>query len=154
MEGFMFSGINILDFRGSKIPRQTIEAYLATDYSIWGSRRLILRVGQRNHDLAALYQNYAVSSAAVLTAWNPYSEPRSDAENETAQAELISEIDRLALHHEPGHGADPTGEWPPEPSRLVLGVDLDIAASLGRKFRQNGIVWVSANAVPTLVLLR
>ena len=46
----MFSGINILDFRGSSIPRQTIEAYLATDYSIWGSRRLILRVGQRNHD--------------------------------------------------------------------------------------------------------
>jgi hypothetical protein len=38
--------------------------------------------------------------------------------------------------------------------RLVLGVDLNSAASLGRQFRQNGIVWVSANAVPTLVLLR
>jgi hypothetical protein len=109
----MFSGINILDFRGSSIPRQTIEAYLATDYSIWGSRRLILRVGQRNHELAALYQKYAVSTAAVLTAWNPYSEARSDAENETAQRDLISEIDRLSLRHEPGHGADPTGKWPP-----------------------------------------
>ncbi|MFZ1089756.1 MAG: DUF3293 domain-containing protein, partial [Xanthobacteraceae bacterium] len=98
----MFSGINILDFRGSSIPRQTIEAYLATDYSIWGSRRLILRVGQRNHELAALYQKYAVSTAAVLTAWNPYSEARSDAENETAQRDLISEIDRLSLRHEPG----------------------------------------------------
>jgi hypothetical protein len=150
----MFSGMNILDFRGSSIPRQTIEAYLATDYSIWGSRRLILRVGQRNHELAALYQKYAVSTAAVLTAWNPYSEARSDAENETAQHELISEIDSLSLRHEPGHGADPTGKSPPEPSRLVLGVDLETAATLGRRFRQNGIVWVSANVVPTLVLLR
>jgi hypothetical protein len=150
----MFSGINILDFRGSSIPRQTIEAYLATDYSIWGSRRLILRVGQRNHELAALYQKYAVSTAAVLTAWNPYSEARSDAENETAQRDLISEIDRLSLRHEPGHGADTTGKWPPEPSRLVLGIDLETAATLGRRFRQNGIVWVSANAVPILVLLR
>jgi hypothetical protein len=82
----MFSDINTLVFRGSSIPRETIEAYLATDYLMWGSRRLILRVGQRNHDLAALYQNYPLSSAAVLTAWNPYSEPRSDAANETAQA--------------------------------------------------------------------
>jgi hypothetical protein len=150
----MFSGINISDFRGSNIPRQTIEAYLATDYRIWGSRRLTLRVGQRNQDIATLYQNYAVSSAAVLTAWNPYSKPRSDAKNEAAQAELISEIDRLALRHEPGHGADPSGKWRPEPSRLVLGIDLDTAGSLGRQFRQNGIVWISGDAVPRLVLLR
>ena len=150
----MFSGINILDFRGSSIPRETIEAYLATDYSICGGRRLILRVGQRNQDLAALYQKYAVSTAAVLTAWNPYSEPRPDAENETAQGELISAIDSLSLRHEPGHGADPTGKWPPEPSRLVLGIDLETAATLARQFKQNGIVWVSPNAVPTLILLR
>jgi hypothetical protein len=150
----VFSGINILDFRGSSIPRETIKAYLATDYSICGTSHLTLRIGQQNQDLAALYQKYAVSTAAVLTAWNPYSQPRSDAENETAQRELISAIDSLSLRHEPGHGADPTGKWPPEPSRLVLGVDLETAATLGRRFRQNGIVWVSANAVPTLVLLR
>jgi hypothetical protein len=150
----MFSGTNVLDFRGSSIPREPIEAYLATDYSICGGRRLILRVGQRNQDLAALYQKYAVSTAAVLTAWNPYSEPRSDADNETAQRELSSEIVSLSLRHEPGHGADTTGKWPPEPSRLVLGIDLETAATLGRRFRQNGIVWVSANAVPILVLLR
>ena len=89
----MFSGINILDFRGSSIPRQTIEAYLATDYSIWGSRRLILRVGQRNHELAALYQKYAVSTAAVLTAWNP--------------CQATSGIDPLATRGiDPGGGSD------------------------------------------------
>ena len=80
----------------SSIPRQIIEAYLTTDYSIWGGRGLVLRVGQHNDDLAALYQKYSVSSAAVLTAWNPYSELRSDAENQGAQVELVSEIDRLA----------------------------------------------------------
>jgi hypothetical protein len=152
--GIMYSGISISGFSGSSIPRQTIEAYLATDYSIWGSRRLILRIGQRNDDLAALYQKYAVSSAAVLTAWNPYSERRSDAENQNAQVELISEIDRLGLCQEPGHGADPSGKWPPEPSRLVLGIGLETAQSLGRKFMQNGFVWMDTDGVPMLVLLR
>jgi len=90
----------------------------------------------------------------VLTAWNPYGERRSDAENEATQDELIAKINKWTLLHEPGHGADPTGEWPPEPSQLVLGLDLQSAESLGREFRQNGFVWVAASAVPTLVLLR
>jgi hypothetical protein len=93
-------------------------------------------------------------SSAVLTAWNPHSEHRSDAENEIAQAELISEIDRLALRHRPGHGTDPSGKWPPEPSRLVLGLDSETAGSLGRQFGQNGVVWVAHNAIPELLLLR
>jgi hypothetical protein len=33
-------------------------------------------------------------------------------------AALASEIDRLVLRHEPGHGADSTGKWPPEPNDL------------------------------------
>jgi hypothetical protein len=151
---FVHSGITISRFSGSSIPRQTIEAYLATDYSIWGSRRFILRIEQRNDDLTALYQRYEVSSAAVLTAWNPHSETRSDRENQNAQMELISEIDRLCLRHEPGEGTDPSGKWPPEPSRLVLGIDLETAQSLGRKFMQNGFVWIDTDGVPLLVLLR
>jgi hypothetical protein len=152
--GILFAGINISEFGGSRIPLQTIEAYLATEYTIWGNWHLILRVGERNDELASLFQKCLVFSAAVLTAWNPYSELRSDAENQAAQVELISEIDRLGLRHEPGHGVDPSGKWPPEASRFVLGLDLDTAASFGHQFGQNGIVWVSANAVPTLVLLR
>jgi Protein of unknown function (DUF3293) len=85
--------------------------------------------------------------------------------NQFSDAEKSRATEKLRAHAEArdrtkielinvAHEADPTGKWPPEPSRLVLGIDLDTAGSLGRQFRQNGIVWVSANAVPTLVLLR
>ena len=150
----MISGIDISDFDRSRIPRETIEAYLATDYRIWGDWPLVLHVGHRCVGLAALFEAQKVASAAIVTAWNPYSEPRPDAENQTAQARLISDIEQFALRHQPGHGADRSGTWPPEPSRLVLGIDLTSAGSLGRKYRQNGIVWAGADAVPTLVLLR
>ena len=153
LEGFVISGIDISNFDRSRIPRETIEAYLATDYRIWGDWPLLLRVEQRSAELAALFEARNVTSAAVVTAWNPRSEPRPDAENQTAQARLISDIEQLALRHQPGHGAGPTGSWPPEPSRLVLGIDPISARSLGRKYRQNGIVWAGADAVPTLVLL-
>jgi hypothetical protein len=149
----MLSGIDISAFSGSKLPREMIVAYLATDYRVGGNWPIVLRTGQRSEELAALYRRCEVASAAVLTAWNPYGERRSDEENEAAQAELICKIDQMTLLHQPGHGADETGEWPPEPSHLVLGLDLQSAESLSREFRQNGFVWFAASAVPELVLL-
>ena len=150
----VISGINISNFYRSRIRRETIEAYLATDYRIWGDWPLVLNVGHCSAELAALFKTQKVASAAVVTAWNPYSEARPEEENQTAQARLVSNIEQLVLRHQPGHGADRSGNWPPEPSRLILGIDLTSAGSLGRKYGQNGIVWAGADAVPTLVLLR
>jgi hypothetical protein len=154
MEGFMISGIDIAAFSQSRIPRATIEAYLATDYRIWGDWPLVLHIGRRSVELGSLFEAQKVTRAAVVTAWNPFSEPRPIVENQTAQARLIADVEQLALRHQPGHGADPTGVWPPEPSRLVLGIDLTSAGSIGRKYGQNGFVWAGADAIPTLVLLR
>ena len=150
----MFSGIIISSFYRSRISHATIAAYLATEYRIQGDWPLVLRIGQPNEQLASLYGVHAVRCAAILTAWNPYSEPKPDAENHAAQARLIAELDRLGLQHQPGHGADPTGQWPPEDSRLVFGLDFATATSLGVRFGQNGYVWAAADAEPTLVLLQ
>ena len=51
-----------------------------------------------------------------------------------------------------GRGAD--GEWPPERSVLAFGVSRNTAASLGRRFRQNAVVFVSYGKVPELLMLR
>jgi hypothetical protein len=56
--------------------------------------------------------------------------------------------------HLPGKGVDPAGEWPGEPSLLILSINLEAADVLGRAFRQNAFVWASADAIPQLVLLR
>jgi hypothetical protein len=154
LEGFLLSGIQVSDFSASEIARSTIEAYLATEYRFGSEGSLTLRVGERNARLSAIYRGQAVGTAAIITAWNPLSEIRSNHENCLAQDRLIAELDRRSLIHKAGQGADPSGIWPAEDSRLVLGVDLTAAMQLGRQFDQNGIVWVKSDAVPTLVLLR
>ena len=53
-----------------------------------------------------------------------------------------------------GEGADATGEWAAERSVFAYGMDKASACVLGRQFRQDAIVWVGADAVPQLVLLR
>jgi hypothetical protein len=149
----MFLGTKCSHFGRSHIERSTIEAYLETDYRIEGDQPLVLRIGKFSAGLSALYKERGRACAGVLTAWNPYSEPRSDTVNHAAQERLIRELDRRGLSHQPGVGADPTGNWPPEDSRLILGIDIWAARSLGRRFHQNGFVWAAADAEPALVLL-
>lgn len=151
--GGLFTGTNMSAFRGSGVHPSLIAAYLGTHYHISSNPRFILRIGQQSDELVAVYREYSLSTSAVLTAWNPRSEPHSKAENDIVQAELISEIDRLALRQWPAHGVDPTGNWPPEQSRFLLGATLDVVCSLAHRFGQNGIVWARSDAVPRLLLV-
>ncbi len=155
----MFLGTHLSALDRSVISSKTIEAYLATEYRIGGHAGFILRIGQRHTGLRSLLLgrlllDRKVTSSAVLTAWNPWSKRHSKAENNRAQQDLLTELDRRELDHIPGYGVDPTGEWPAEESRLVLGIDLATAAEIGKHFRQNGLVWAAEDALPLLVLLR
>ena len=49
---------------------------------------------------------------------------------------LAKELKALELPVIEGAGADPTGDWPEEKSVFVLGVDLDAAEALGRRYQQ------------------
>jgi hypothetical protein len=78
----------------------------------------------------------------------------SQAENETAQAELERLLTRDGFIVWRGRGIDPSGDWPGEDSVLVLGISKDVSIDFGRQYRQNAIVWLGEDATPELVLLK
>jgi hypothetical protein len=51
-------------------------------------------------------------------------------------------------------GKHPSDDWPIEASYLVLGIALNEACELGKKYEQNAIVWCDSTCLPRLVLLR
>ncbi|MFT6830906.1 MAG: hypothetical protein ACJAZN_001063, partial [Planctomycetota bacterium] len=53
-----------------------------------------------------------------------------------------------------GQGRHPSGGWAPEASLLVLGLQRDEAAALGRRWRQNAVLWIGRETIPELLLLR
>ena len=53
-----------------------------------------------------------------------------------------------------GEGRGRIGDWPPEPSILAFGMSRARAASIGRRFRQNAIVYVPLGRPAELVKLR
>lgn len=115
---------------------------------------MTLLVGKPNAALAALHEVTHVESSAFITACNPFSKPFDAAANTQRQAALANELTHLGVKFIDGIGQHPSGEWPGEPSFLVLGISLAAAKELGARYEQNAIVWAGPDAVPQLVLLR
>lgn len=94
--------------------------------------------------------------AAIVTAYNPWSELRSRGENEAARQRLETELSRVGLDFLPtlAHGTGPEASSWDEPGALVDDIDADSAVRLGTRYGQNAIVWIGEDGVPVLVASR
>ncbi len=139
----------------SEISPDLILAYERTRYVVDAPEGAFdLVIGLPQPRLLALYQAEAVSSAAFLTAWNPFSQQASPEDNRTWQAEMERRAEALAVTQIRSRGVAMSGDWPAEDSTVLLGISLADATMLGREFRQNAFVWCGEGAVPELILLR
>lgn len=138
----------------SSISADTIRAYEETEYRVFGDVPITLCIGVRSALLADLHRAHDVDCSVFITAVNPLGVQADDAENARHQATLADQLKKKHFKFIDGMGQLPSGEWPGEPSFLVLGVSLDDAKELGTRYRQNAIVWCGDDAVPQLILLR
>lgn len=139
----------------TKISADKIRAYEATDYRIGHSNEdIILNIGKYEPRLLELFKENGVSCGAFLTAYNPQGTKQSEAENNSAHAKLAQDLTDLGLAMIEGSGSEEGTEWPSERSYFALGLPLEGASKIGTEADQDAIVWVGADAVPQLILLR
>lgn len=143
-----------VDLAESAVSGDKVGAYLQTDYVVEAAPPLRLRVGEGNPALARLMAAAGVDCCAFVTACNPNGSALEVATNAERQDALRRQLEQRRLTFVPGHGRHPTNGWPPEPSYLALGLDLNGARELGRLWGQDAVVWAGADALPRLVLLR
>ncbi|MES3020219.1 MAG: DUF3293 domain-containing protein [Pseudomonadota bacterium] len=138
----------------SPIEPATLQSYQSALYRVDAEPPFMLSLGMASEALGAFYKSPDAASAAFITAHNPFGAPLPEAENVRRNAELEAVIKARSLRYFCGAGQDIKGEWPDEPSFLILGIALEAAKKLGQQFEQNAILWCGADATPTLVLLR
>lgn len=115
--------------------------YRATDYAVEDARlHCRLRIDEPCESLSHWLRLQGYEAAAFITACNPRSENRTDAENREALAQLRSAVNARALPALNAVGRAQAGEHC-EPSVLVPGLSLDAAHALMRRFQQNAFVW-------------
>ncbi len=145
---------SVRGMEATAIERGLVAAYLDTEFVVSGSAEIVFKIGERSAALDALIRWHGCECAAFITAFNPFSEACSPSQNAQAQALLLQQIAGWGLDWFEGEGRDPGGEWPGEPSVLVLGISEAHASEVGRTFGQNALVWCRVQHPPELLLLR
>ena len=129
------------------------EAYQNTNYTIETNGRIIsLRIGIENPEWFRFLKDNNFDFYFYITAYNPFSELKSEEENEHANQKLQKKILELELQFLKGVGVSGESDWA-EKSFCVLGGNLEIAIQLGTLFRQNAIVCGSRSETPRLVYM-
>jgi hypothetical protein len=132
----------------------TIAAYRESDYRIEGARPFTLQVGIRSPQMFIEFEIREVSSGAFITAWNPYSIPLGEEDNEQRDRKLQLLLKAKGYQTTPGIGEHPSNKWPGEKSQMVWSISRTEACELALEFQQNAFVWVNHSTVPELILMR
>lgn len=143
-----------LSAKPSVVPDATLQAYRETEYRVYSSRLVVLRLDIASPELAQLHAEYGVLCSSFITACNPFCQWLSDVENLWRQASLKNELLSRGYEVLEGEGVHPHNGWPREPSFLVPGLGPDDAAEFGVLFDQSAVVCSGADAVARLILLR
>lgn len=129
---------------------ELIEAYKNTKYKLV-EVNLTIEIGKSNKELDALLEKHNANEWAFITAYNPYSRVLTDDENKIRHEELKKMTENHITYEGYGVGEDPT--WEPELSMLTIGISMEDASVLGKKFEQNAIVYGEINNTPRLLIL-
>jgi hypothetical protein len=129
---------------------ELIEAYKNTKYKVF-EVNLTIEIGKSNQELDAILAKHNANEWAFITAFNPYSRVLTDNENKVRHEELKNLTENYVTYEGHGVGEDPT--WEPELSLLIIGISMEEASIIGKKFEQNAIVYGELNNSPGLLIL-
>lgn len=134
---------------------QYLQAYRDTDYLVRCDRgELSIRVGEKSRQVDQLLCRSKARTAIFITAWNPFSLRRGKQTNEQAHRRLAAALRLQRTPYLEGEGCGADGNWTPECSVLAFRVGRRAAALLGRRFRQNAVIFVSYGKPAELMMLR
>ena len=128
-------------------------AYRSTSYSVIvpGRETISIRCGTRCMPLDLLLAESRATDWAFITACNPRSAPLDDDANAERMMQLEMLVRGRGLACFQGEGLADDGDWPAEPSLLVLGIAEGDALALAREFEQHAIVSGSRGGEARLV---
>jgi hypothetical protein len=125
--------------------------YRATNYFVDGpAGRFALRVGQTSAEADALAAAHRVDAWTYITAHNPGSVMTPTPENVRRQQELEKTVEESYYPIYGGEGKG-EGDWPGEPSLLVLGVREAEARAMARRFGQAAVLFGERGGVVRLL---
>lgn len=141
-------------FSASVVHPDLIQAYLESCFHVREDKPFVIRIGELSTQLETLHHLKKVKSSCFITPCNPESAQLSQVANSKRLSEFREDKLLQGLELVNGLGQHPTNSWEGEESYLVLGITLEKAKEVGRKYDQNAILWIASDAIAELIMLR
>ncbi len=125
-----------------------IKSYVDAEYHVDDFEQPIM-VGQKSEELNAIMEEHGVVTWSLITAFNPASERNLAEANETRNQKLKEDLRGYTVFE--AEGRDKTGQWEPERSFLVLGIDRDTTILLAEKYGQLAILFGNVNSEAEMI---
>lgn len=132
------------------LDQRLLTAYQNTTYRV-PTRQLSLRIGAVHPDLDVLLAEKKATQWAFLTAYHPGSKPATQEYNTRAQEQLRQRLQAGRYLFWEGAGEADAGDWPPEPSFLILDIPLARAKEWAIEFGQVAFVYGRLGGAAELV---
>ena len=126
--------------------------YRATTYRVFLPGGFAdLRIGQANQTLSCWLETAGCGNFAIVSAYNPGSQPHDLAKNAERQSQL--ECDLLEGNYEPyaGENVPDDDSGMTEESCFVADIALEDACALAEDFGQKAIIFGAADGIPCLI---
>jgi hypothetical protein len=132
------------------IPPGLLDAYRTTRYLAGPAEaEAEARIGERSEAIDALLAARGASSGVFVTAWNPHSRARGEADNRAAHGALVLRL--AAWRTLPHRGVSADGRWAEE-GLFALDLPEDEALDAARAFGQVAVVAVRRGEAARLLL--
>jgi hypothetical protein len=128
-----------------------LEAYSKTNYHVFNPK-LLINIGKQNLELNTFLKENNYETWCYITAWNPLSESNFTIEENASFNKRLS-FDIKDYPNYLGEGKDADGIWPAEESYLVCKISREKSIELGKKYKQNALVFGTINKVAELIVL-
>lgn len=117
-----------------------VDAYRATDFVVKTTEAIVLRVDTPVPQLTQWLTTQRCETAAVITAWNPFSQSLSKKENARRNQELRAAIEANDLRSAPAAGCARSGNWDSEESFCVFNATGEVIDGWMQRFGQYAVV--------------
>lgn len=136
------------------IEKHLEEAYLQTTYIVYTkNKEYSLHISEFNEEFMDFCSIKKITKWAIITAYNPYSELCSLNDNEDNNKKLKKIIEIKNFLFFDAEGVPEDDSWSSEKSFFVYNINKEQAIEIGNLFKQNAIVYGSANSTPELLFL-
>ena len=132
------------------ISEELLLGYEATCYSILNPK-IDIYIKKENQELQSFLREHNFTSWCFITAWNPFSEALSNEENKALNKLLELDLNCYSVFS--AKGQDTLGDWPAEISFFVGNISREQAIDLGKKYKQNAIIFGEIDALAELLIL-